>query len=266
MVRVPNSIGRLMRSPIVLVPACVRQYGDHPYYAAQIKYVDAVVQGARCAPVVLPALGEAMDLETMLSVCDGVMLTGSASNVHPSHYEQDLYDPDLPQDAARDATTLPLIRAAIRRGIPIIAVCRGFQEMNVALGGSLHQAVQEVDGKMDHRENRELSLDEQYAPAHKIFLEPGGVLRQILNGVDEIMVNSLHGQGLDRLAPGIAIEARSDDGLVEAFSVSSASGFTLAVQWHPEWRLRENPDSMKMFEAFGDACREYRAKQGGAVP
>ena len=255
-----------MRSPIVLVPACTRQYGDHPYYAAQIKYVDAVVHGAHCAPLVLPALGQAIDLETMLSICDGIMLTGSASNVHPSHYDQDVYDPELPQDAARDATTLPLIRAAIQRGIPIIAVCRGFQEMNVALGGSLYQAVQEVEGKMDHRENPELSLDDQYGPAHKIDIEPGGRLQQILGGAVETMVNSLHGQGVDRLAPGIAIEARSDDGLVEAFSVPSAPGFTLAVQWHPEWRLLENPDSMRMFGAFGDACREYRAKQGGSVP
>ena len=255
-----------MRSPIVLVPACTRQYGDHPYYAAQIKYVDAVVHGAHCAPLVLPALGQSIDLETMLSICDGIMLTGSASNVHPSHYDQDVYDPELPQDAARDATTLPLIRAAIGRGIPIIAVCRGFQEMNVALGGSLYQAVQEVEGKMDHRENPELSLDDQYGPAHKIDLEPGGRLQHILGGARETMVNSLHGQGLDRLAPGIAIEARSDDGLVEAFSVPSAPGFTLAVQWHPEWRLLENPDSMRMFGAFGDACREYRAKQGGSVP
>jgi len=149
-----------MRKPIVLVPACVRQIGDHPYHAAQMKYVDAVTLGADCAPVVLPALGDALDLETMLAMCDGIMLTGSASNVHPSHYEQTVYNPELPQDLARDATVLPLIRAAIKRGIPVIAICRGFQEMNVALGGSLHQAVQEVHGKMDHREDPDLPLEE----------------------------------------------------------------------------------------------------------
>jgi putative glutamine amidotransferase len=255
-----------MRSPIVLVPACTRQFGDHPYFAAQIKYVDAVVRGASCAPLILPALATSLDLETMLAICDGVMLTGSASNVHPSHYGEDVYDPELPQDEARDATTLPLIRAAIARGIPIIAVCRGFQEMNVALGGSLYQAVQNVEGKMDHRENPDLPLDEQYGPAHKIILEPGGTLQKILGGVTETDVNSLHGQGVDRLADGIAIEARSPDGLVEAFSVPSAPGFTLAVQWHPEWRLSENPDSLKMFGAFGDACRAYRARHGSHIP
>lgn len=255
-----------MRSPIVLVPACTRQFGEFPYYGAQIKYVDAVVHGARCAPLVLPALGSNMDLETMLAMCDGILLTGSASNVHPSHYGEDVYDPALPQDPARDATTLPLIRAALRRGIPVIAVCRGFQEMNVALGGSLYQAVQEVAGKMDHRENPEMPLDEQYGPAHTIAIEHGGVLQRILNGATEIWVNSLHGQGVDRLAEGVAIEARSDDGLVEAFSVPSAPGFTLAVQWHPEWRLLDNPDSMKIFGAFGDACRGYLAKKGSPVP
>ena len=255
-----------MRSPIVLVPACTRDLGEHPYYAAQIKYVDAVVQGAHCTPLIVPALGEALDLDAILDACDGLMLTGSASNVHPSQYGEDVYDPELPQDAARDATTLPLIRAALKRGIPVIAVCRGFQEMNVALGGSLYQAVQEVDGKMDHRENPELSLEEQYAPAHKITLQPGGALQRILGGALETAVNSLHGQGVDRLAEGIAIEALSEDGLVEAFSVPAAPGFTLAVQWHPEWRLLENPDSMRMFGAFGDACRAYLAKKGSPVP
>jgi putative glutamine amidotransferase len=250
-----------MSSPIVLVPACTRQFGDHPYYAAQIKYVDAVVVGSGCAPLVLPALGDALDLEAMLEVCDGIMLTGSASNIHPSHYAQDVYDPALPQDPKRDATTLPLIRAAVKRGIPVLAICRGFQEMNVALGGSLHQAVQEVEGKMDHREKAGQPLDVQYAPAHAIKLEAGGVLQKILNGATGTDVNSLHGQGIDQLAAGLQIEARAHDGLVEAFSVPWAPGFTLALQWHPEWRLAENPDSMKMFGAFGDACRAYRANR-----
>jgi putative glutamine amidotransferase len=255
-----------MRSPIVLVPACTRKIGEHPYYAAQIKYVDAVVVGSGCTPLILPALGSALDLAGMLDACEGVMLTGSASNVHPSHYGADVGDPALPQDPGRDATTLPLIREALRRGIPLFAVCRGFQEMNVALGGSLHQALQEVEGKMDHRENPELPLEAQYAPAHGITLEPGGALQRMLGGATRTDVNSLHGQGVDRLADGIAVEARSDDGLVEAFSVPAAPGFALAVQWHPEWRVADNPDSMRMFGAFGDACRAYLAKKGSPVP
>jgi putative glutamine amidotransferase len=246
--------------PIVIVPACTRDFGEHPYHAAQYKYVDAVVLGADCAPMILPSLGDALDLETVLDLSDGIMLTGSASNVHPSYYSQEVLDPSLPQDRARDETTLPLIRAAVRRGIPIIAICRGFQEMNVALGGSLLQAVQQVEGKMDHREKPELSLDDQYGDAHKVALVPGGLLHRIL-GVAEIGVNSLHGQGVDELAPGLSIEARAEDGLVEAFSVTDAPGFTLAVQWHPEWRITHNPYSMTMFGAFGQACRDYQSQR-----
>lgn len=240
--------------PIVIVPACTRDFGEHPYHAAQHKYVDAVVIGADCAPMILPSLGPDLDLETMLALCDGIMLTGSASNVHPSYYSEEVLDPSLPQDPARDQTTLPLIRAAVARGIPIIAICRGFQEMNVALGGSLHQAVQNVPGHFDHRENPELGMDEQYGDAHKVKLVEGGMLQRIL-GTREIPVNSLHGQGVNELARGLTVEAVAEDGLVEAFSVKDAPGFTLAVQWHPEWRIARNPHSMKMFGAFGDACR-----------
>jgi putative glutamine amidotransferase len=247
-----------MRRPIVLIPACSCDIGSHQYHAAQTKYIDAVVKGAGCAPLIVPALGDALELETMLGACDGIMLTGAASNVHPSHYAEEVLDPSLPQDPARDATTLPLIRAAIRRGIPILAICRGFQEMNVALGGSLHQAVQDVDGHMDHRENPDLPLDEQYGPAHTVSLTPLGIMASIL-GPGDIAVNSLHGQGVNQLAKGLAIEARAADGLVEAFSVAGAPGFTLALQWHPEWRITENPVSMKLFGAFGQACRDHLA-------
>jgi putative glutamine amidotransferase len=246
--------------PIVIVPACTRDFGEHPYHAAQYKYVDAVMLGADCAPMILPSLGATLDLETVLASCDGIMLTGSASNVHPSYYSEELLDPALPQDRARDETTLPLIRAAVARGMPIIAICRGFQEMNVALGGSLHQAVQLVEGKMDHRERPDLGLDEQYGDAHKVQIVQGGMLDAIL-GVAEIPVNSLHGQGVNELAPGLVVEATAEDGLVEAFSVRSAPGFTLALQWHPEWRITHNPYSMKMFGAFGQACRDYHAQR-----
>ena len=132
----------------------------------------------------------------------------------------------------------------------------------MALGGSLHQAVQEVDGMQDHREDKNLSLDQQYAAAHNIRVQPGGRLSQILDGASSLMVNSLHGQGVAQLAPGLRVEAVADDGLVEAFSVADAASFTLAVQWHPEWRMAENPDSLKLFRAFGLACRDYQAKRG----
>ncbi len=250
-----------MRHPIVLIPACARQIGAHLNHTAQFKYVDAVVRGAACVPLILPALGEATDIETVLEACDGIVLTGSTSNVHPSHYAQDVLDPSLPQDPLRDATTLPLIRAALKRGIPLIAVCRGFQEMNVALGGSLHQAVQQQPGLMDHRENMAATLDEQYGPAHPVAVTPGGKLAAILGGAGQISVNSLHGQGIRELARGLAIEATAPDGLIEAFSVMDSPGFALAVQWHPEWQVTGNADSMKIFRAFGQACRTYQEKQ-----
>lgn len=249
-----------MSRPIVLVPACVNQIGAHPCHTAQLKYVAAVADGARCAPLIVPALGESSDIGALLDVAGGVMLTGSPSNVHAGLYGEALLDPALPLDAARDATTLPLIREAIRRGIPLLAICRGFQEVNVALGGSLHQAVHHVAGMADHREQKSHTLEQQYAPSHRVLLDPGGRMAQIL-GVAEIMVNSLHGQGINRLAPSLAVEARADDGLVEAYRVADAIGFTLAVQWHPEWRFAENPDSMKLFAAFGQACTEYQGSQ-----
>ena len=251
-----------MRSPLVIVPACTKQQEDaHSYYVAQMKYVDAVLHGAACLPLILPALGERIDWDALLSAVDGVMLTGSPSNVHPSHFGQALHNPALPLDAARDATTLPLIRAALERGLPLFAICRGMQEANVALGGSLHQAVQEQDGFNDHREDKTLSIEGQYGPAHAVTLMPGGVMAQVLDGVTRISVNSLHGQGVDRLAPGLRVEAVAEDGLVEAYSVDNAPGFTLAVQWHPEWLLSDNPVSMKLYAAFGAACRQYQSQK-----
>lgn len=251
-----------MRRPIVVVPACTREIGVHRYHVVQMKYVDAVLLAADCMPLVLPALGEKTDWEAVLAIADGVMLTGSPSNLHPGHYGQSVSDPSLPQDAARDATTLPLIRAVLQRDIPLLAVCRGAQEINVALGGTLHQAVQDVAGMLDHREQKDAPLDLQYGACHRVKLAHGGRIAGILGGgVDEIMVNSLHGQGIDRLAPGLESEACADDGLIEAYRVRNSSGFSLAVQWHPEWKVMENPLSMKLFAAFGQACREYQAKK-----
>lgn len=241
------------------------QQGAHPYYVAQMKYVDAVLHGAACLPLILPALGERIDWDALLSAVDGVMLTGSPSNVHPSHFGQAVHNPALPLDPARDATNLPLIRAALERGLPLFAICRGMQETNVALGGTLHQAVQEQTGFNDHREDKKLSIEQQYGPAHAVTLMAGGLMAQVLDGATRISVNSLHGQGIDRLAPGLRVEAVAEDGLVEAYSVENAAGFALAVQWHPEWRLAENPVSMKLYTAFGAACRQYQSrKKGGA--
>ena len=250
-----------MAQPIVLIPACTKQIGAHPYNVAQLKYLEAVVRGAGCVPLILPAMGNELTWETVLHLADGIMLTGSPSNVHPDYFGQSVLDESLPLDPARDATNLPLIRMALERGIPLLAVCRGTQEVNVALGGTLHQAVHDVEGYMDHREDKTASVDIQYAPAHSINIMPDGRIAKILNGVTKMMVNSVHGQGIDKLAPGLQVEAMADDGLIEAYSVATATGFTLAMQWHPEWKITENPESMKLFGAFGDACREFKGNR-----
>jgi len=250
-----------MRRPIVLVPACQRQLGNHVWHMAQEKYLQAVLLGADCMPLVLPAFGADTDLDAALRIADGVLLTGAASNVDARLYGEAIRFPELPQDAARDATTLPLIRAALARKLPLMAICRGFQEINVALGGSLYQAVHEVANMQDHREDVRQPIERQYGPAHRVRLTPGGMLSRILGGESEMMVNSLHGQGVARLADGLIVEALADDGLVEAFTVAGAEGFSIAVQWHPEWQVESNPLAMRLFGAFGQACRDFQEQQ-----
>jgi putative glutamine amidotransferase len=244
--------------PVVLVPACNRQIGHHPFHIAGRKYIEAV-RLAGCLPLVVP-YADAGEIDELLALADGLLLTGSPSNVHPSHFGEAVHNDELPLDPQRDRWTLPLVPRAIERGIPLFAICRGFQETNVALGGSLHQAVQEQPGLMDHRDRDEDPVEVQYGPAHPVHVMPGGVLERLL-GRGTVPVNSLHGQGVNRLAEGLRVEARAPDGVVEAFSHASAPGFLLGVQWHPEWRAAENPVSMKLLGAFGDACRSYRVAQ-----
>jgi putative glutamine amidotransferase len=244
--------------PVVLVPACNRQLGHHPFHVVGRKYVDAV-RLAGCLPLVVPS-ADATEIDELLAMADGILLTGSPSNVHPSHFGEAVHDQTLPLDPLRDGWTLPLVPRAIERGIPLMLICRGFQEANVALGGSLHQAVQEQPGKMDHRSRDADPVEVQYGPAHTVDVERGGLLEALL-GSGSFQVNSLHGQGVNRLADGLRVEARAPDGIVEAFSHATAPGFLLGVQWHPEWLAHENPVSMKLLGAFGDACRSYRATQ-----
>ena len=249
--------------PVVLIPACNRTLGDHRYQAAGDKYVEAV-RLAGCQPLIVPTLilaAAADEIDALLDLADGVLLTGSASNVHPRHFSEDVHNLALPLDPARDAWTLPLIPRVLARGIPLLAICRGFQEVNVALGGSLHQAVQEVPEKLDHRDAADASLAVQYGPAHDVAVAPGGLLADVLAGLPDLAhlrVNSLHGQGVNRLAPGLRVEAAAPDGLVEAFTVAHAAGFNLSVQWHPEWQAASNPTSMRLFASFGQACATFR--------
>ncbi len=238
--------------PIVLVPACNRVLGHHPFHIAGKKYIDAV-RLAGCQPLVVPSASPD-EVDALLDLADGLLLTGSPSNVHPSHFDEGVHNPDLPLDTARDAWTLPLIPKALARGVPLLAICRGSQETNVALGGSLHQAVQEVPGFNDHRADDAAPADVQYGPAHAAEVEPGGVLARVLDRM-RFDINSLHGQAVKRLADGLQVEARAPDGVIEAFSKSDAPAFNLCVQWHPEWLAADNPVSMQILGAFGTACR-----------
>jgi putative glutamine amidotransferase len=245
-------------SPIVGVPCCIKLIGEHDFHAVGGKYIRALKDVAGCSPILVPALGDGLDVSQVLDIVDGLLLTGSVSNIAPSRYGQPTLDDTLPQDPARDETNLALIREAIRRRIPILGICRGFQELNVAMGGTLHQAVHQLPDKQDHRGKAEMSAEIQYGPAHEVRLSVGGQLQAILGDVAQITVNSVHGQGIDRLGTQLVVEATAPDGLVEAIRLRGNDRFALAVQWHPEWRASENRESTLLFSAFGDACREYR--------
>ena len=246
--------------PFIGIPADRRVLGKHWFHAVGEKYIAAVAEAADATPVLIPALGEALDIEALLSRFDGLLLPGSPSNVEPHHYKGPASDPGTLHDPHRDSTTLPLIPAAVAAGLPVLAVCRGFQEMNVAFGGTLWQKLHEVPGLSDHREDEEQELDIQYGPAHDVVLEAGGLLRQ-LAGQERVRVNSLHSQGVQTLGKGLDVEARATDGVIEAFRVHAAPRFAVAVQWHPEWKVMSDPFSRALFAAFGTASRGRLAER-----
>lgn len=245
------------RLPIVGIPACVRRIKERVFHTVSEKYPNAVIEAAQCLPLLIPAVGPQIDPWGMLDALDGLLLTGSPSNVHPREYGCEPSYPDILHDPARDATTLPLIREAVRRDLPILAICRGIQELNVALGGTLHQRVHEIPGRLNHRSRRE-SPDGPYGPAHAVALTEGGILARLVGG-SEAIVNSLHSQGIDRLAASLYADATAPDGQIEAVSMPSAKGFVLGVQWHPEWRWAENELSRAIFSSFGEALTEQRS-------
>ena len=237
---------------IIGIPACTKIIGNHVQHATPARYGEALIRAADAIPLLIPPEGEAM--LAALDRLDGILFNGSPSNVVPSRYgvshdaTPDFHDPD------RDATTLPLIHAALERGIPLLGVCRGLQELNVALGGTLHQESHHISQSFDHRAGQGTRA-EQFAVKHKVSLS--GELARLI-GANEIEVNSLHGQGIDRLAPRLVVEGVAPDGAIEAVRVSDAPGFAMAVQWHPEWEVLAYPDRRALFAAFGAACSAYR--------
>ncbi|MBI1245777.1 MAG: gamma-glutamyl-gamma-aminobutyrate hydrolase family protein [Alphaproteobacteria bacterium] len=247
----------MRNSPVIGVSACLQQGPRSLQHIVRIQYVDAVLDGMGGVPLLLPAVGARQQAEAVLDRIDGLLLTGSPSNVEPRHYgaasrEGTLHDP------ARDATTLPLIRAALARGLPVLALCRGHQELNVALGGSLHQHVEEMPGRINHQAPSEGTMDERYVQRHWVDLVPGGFLRS-LAGTGRAWVNSLHNQAIDRLGEGLAVEATHEDGTIESVRWTKGPGFALGLQWHPEWHVRTDAFSKAIFRAFGEAIEKRKA-------
>ncbi len=248
----------LMANLMVGISVCDARVGDVMAHTTPARYAAAILGGTGAVPVLLPPVGEAM--LAALDRLDGVLLSGSPSNVEPHLYGvPDSLTPGR-HDPARDATTLPLARAAVARGLPLLAICRGIQELNVAFGGTLLQQVQTLPGRIDHR-GASGGPEFRYQPRHKVALS--GELARLL-GKSETKVNSSHEQAIDRPGEGLAVEAVAEDGTIEAVRVISTRGFALGVQWHPEWRFEQNPDSRALFSAFGAACRAYASRRAAA--
>ena len=246
--------------PLVAVVSDRRQVDEaHYFHMVGEKYLQALISAAGVFPIGLPSMADDLDVADILEHVDGLFLTGSPSNVEPAHYDGHPSKPGTWHDSERDGAALPLIPAAVDAGLPLFGVCRGFQEMNVVFGGTLHQLVHEVPGYKVHKEDSHAPTEIQYGPSHEVTFAAGGLLERI-TGKQTVIVNSLHSQAVDRLADRLQVEATADDGLAEAFAVKDTPGFTLGVQWHPEWMTHENETSMAIFRAFGDACRTFHGE------
>ncbi len=252
-----------MHQPLVAVSTDVRQFENYTWHAAPQQYLEAALATAGVFPLLVPSFGDRLDLDQLLASVDGVMVTGSKSNVHPSLYGGDASEANGPYDPARDATTLPLIRRAIDYGVPLLAICRGIQELNVALGGTLAAEIQEREGSLDHRAPVSDDQDERFAIRQPVTIKPDSCLAGVF-GAGEIRVNSVHRQAVDRLGARLQVEAVAEDGTVEAVSVGNSRAFAVGVQWHPEYWVKSDDASARIFRAFGDAVRAHASAKAGA--
>ena len=241
-----------MRRPLVGVTADLRSYNNSVMHTVGDKYARAVWEAAGCTPIIIPAMAESQEVHDLRDSLDGLMFTGSPSNGHPTRYGREPHETAEPYDEARDAVTFPLIDAALEKGLPSLFICRGFQELNAALGGTLHPRLHEVEGRLDHRMPRVDDMDVRYGLRHAMSFKPGGIFAAIA-GTTEIEVNSLHGQGIDQPAPGLEMEGHAPDGTPEAVSVRGARRLAIGVQWHPEYKPLQNDFSTRLFRAFSEA-------------
>ena len=234
---------------------------EYPAHAGGAMTSTAVAEVAGALPLLVPADPALAPLEDLLDICDGFVLTGGRPNVHPEEYGEAATEAHGAFDRARDALTLPLVRACVARGQPIFGICRGFQEVNVAMGGTLHPEIRDLPGRMNHRMPPDGTLEEKFALRHSVRFTSDGVFHRLL-GTEAVVTNTLHGQGIAQPGPRIAVDGWADDGTAEALHVRDAPGFTLSVQWHPEWNAAADPVSRPLFEAFGRAVADWAA--GGA--
>lgn len=245
-----------MPKPVVAIPADIREIEGNVWQATPNQYVRAAVKGAGVIPFLVPALESGHDFDEILDRVDGLLVSGSRTNVHPSYWGSEATEADGPFDLARDATALPLIKRALERGIPLLAICRGLQELNVALGGTLANEIQEIPGNWDHRKPNTTDLDEAYGIRQEVIVKEGSCLASVI-GAGTVRVNSLHRQAISKNAPQLAIEALAEDGTIEAVSVIGSKAFAVGVQWHPEYWVGSDEPSNKLFAAFGEAVRAY---------
>ena len=252
----------LPRPIVAIVTDCIEIHG-HAAYTALHGYIRAVSEVAKALPLLLPAAAECVDVGSLIAGVDGVLLTGSPSNVAAERYGAAPLPATVKLDRHRDAIVLALLPKLISAGVPILGICRGFQELNVALGGTLHPAVHQQPGRLDHREgDHNRPIQRWYDDSHELHIVAGGQLAE-LAADDCVPVNSLHHQGIERLGKGLRVEATAPDGLIEALSVEGARQWTLAVQWHPEMRIDDSALSRAIFSHFGTACR---ARQSERLP
>jgi putative glutamine amidotransferase len=250
-----------MPSPIIAIPADTREIEGYYWHATPQQYVNAVVKGAGATAIVIPALESGNDIDAILDRVDGVLISGSRSNVHPSLYGGDASEQNGPYDPARDATSMELIRRAIDRGVPLLAICRGIQELNVALGGTLETEIQDKPGVWDHRRPDVPERDKMYAIRQTVKVKEGSCIAAAL-GAGEFQVNSLHRQAIGVTAPRLTVEAVAEDGTIEAVSVIDAPNFAIGVQWHPEYWVESDATSARLFKSFGEAVRAYAEAKG----
>ncbi|MEM8777214.1 MAG: gamma-glutamyl-gamma-aminobutyrate hydrolase family protein [Pseudomonadota bacterium] len=235
----------------------------YPVHASGLMNSSAVSEVAGCMPLIVPTNPDFVSVEELMECCDGFVLTGARQNVHPEEYGDTETEAHGAFDRARDAVTLPLVRECLKIGQPLLGICRGFQEMNVALGGTLHPEIRDLPGRDNHRMPPDGTLEEKFGNMHPVLFSENGVFHRLI-GKREVMTNTLHGQGIVEAGRDVVVDGRAPDGTPEAFYIDNVPGFALAVQWHPEWNAELDPVSQPLYRAFGEACFAWR--EGRSAP